>query len=53
MEYTIGNISCLTTNASCITLNKASFNVTVLDFTQSASLEVFIGDGFKYGANWT
>ncbi|KAJ3555713.1 hypothetical protein NM688_g2422 [Phlebia brevispora] len=52
IQYTV-NASCLDSNASCFTLNKAGFNVTILEFDQVANLEVALGDEFSYSANWT
>ena len=52
-EIDLGNSSCITSDASCYNLTKAGMNFTVLEFEQSANLEVFLGQNFSKTLNYT
>lgn len=54
IDVDLGNASCVVTpDEPCFTLNKASMNFTVLEFEQSANLEVFMGGEFNKDINYT
>lgn len=53
-DVTLGNASCtVTPDESCFTLTKANMNFTVLEFEQTANLEVFLGQQFSKELNFS
>ena len=50
----LGNVSCIVSpEDQCFTLTNATMNFTVLEFEQSANLEVFLGADFEKSFNFT
>lgn len=53
-EIQLGDILCIfQTDEDCFSVTKAALNFTVLEFEQSANLEVFVGQEFRRSLNWT